>query len=342
MSRRLGDWMRETSREGIYEDIHESKPLVDYGIWDSAVNEEQQIDQKLDRAAEQLESVANALVGDDLEAMQKAMEQLDRLLEREEVARALEERERREGAGASDRETTEEEEARRGPGEPNEQSTQQGAAGEEQQDSEQTGPGQSEAEREARAEQDEQPGSQPGGQQPSEQSQDEQTQSEQPGQSQQPGSPSDQGRPAGSRGQSPSNQNRAQPDASADGGWIGADQAMRDFIENGYTDWLDRLNDAESLLPQGTPVRTEVTRLRERIEMMRRDWRARALAPQFDLFLEYAAVPLAETAEDLQREIDRQLSAKEFLAVDEGDVPERYRARVADYFKRLSEAEGRP
>ena len=116
---------------------------------------------------------------------------------------------------------------------------------------------------------------------------------------------------------------------------------MRDFIENGYTDWLDRLNDAESLLPQGSPVRTEVTRLRERIEMMRRDWRARALAPQFDLFLEYAAVPLAETAEDLQREIDRQLSAKEFLAVDEGDVPERYRARVAEYFKRLSEAEGR-
>lgn len=117
---------------------------------------------------------------------------------------------------------------------------------------------------------------------------------------------------------------------------------MRDFIERGYEDWLDELNDAESLLPQGTPVRTEVTRVRERIEMMRREWRARALAPQYDLFLEHTARPLAEAAEELQREIAKQLDAQEFLAVDEGQIPDRYRARVGEYFKRLSEAEGRP
>ena len=34
------------------------------------------------------------------------------------------------------------------------------------------------------------------------------------------------------------------------------------------------------------------------------------------------------------------MSKKEFLLVDEGDIPERYKERVSNYFKRLSDAEG--
>ena len=115
---------------------------------------------------------------------------------------------------------------------------------------------------------------------------------------------------------------------------------MRDFADRGYQDWLRDLRDAETLLPAGTQFRTEVTRIRERIEMFRRDWRARALAPQYDLFLEVVARPLEEAAARLQREIEKSLSKKEFLLVDEGDIPDRYKERVANYFKRLSDAEG--
>ena len=115
---------------------------------------------------------------------------------------------------------------------------------------------------------------------------------------------------------------------------------MRDFADSGYSDWLDDLRDAESLLPEGTEFRTEVTRIRERIEAMRREWRDRNLAPQYDLFLEVVARPLEDTAEMLQNEIEKNLSENEFHLADEGDIPERYKERVSTYFKRLSDAEG--
>jgi hypothetical protein len=323
MSRRLGDWMRETSREGIYEDIQETRPLVDYGIWDRALSEERKIGEKFDRAAEHLQSVADALVKNDLEGMQKALEHLDRLLQREEVARALESREPQAGPGAAEEPGAGEPAQSPGgaPQDQAEQATAGAGAGEEKQ--EQAGPAAGEAAQESQAPspgEGQRDGAEPGPQQGTQDGA-----AESAGGTRAPAAGSDQG---GARG--------------ADGSWPGVDVAMRDFIERGYEDWLNELNDAESLLPQGTPIRTNVTRLRERIEMMRREWRARALAPQFDLFLEHAAAPLAETAGELQREISRQLDAQEFLAVDEGSVPERYRERVADYFKRLSEAEGRP
>jgi hypothetical protein len=351
MSRRLGDWMRETSREGVYEDIRESKPLVEYGIWDAAVPEERKIGDKLQTAERSLQSVADSLVNTDLEGLQKALEHIDRLLQREEVARALAEQPRDAGAAASDRESPDEAESQAGT-RPDEESPGQGGGTEPDEESDFPGSGQSDGEREAPAtpgqpsarddQQTEPSGDRQGGGQPGssgDPSQDRQaTQSPQDGSQPSAGASQNGGRRAGLP--------RSVDNIGGGGGstrdWLGADDAMRNFIEVGYDDWLRELNDAESLLPQDSPIRTEVTRVRERIEMMRREWRARKLAPRFDLFLEFAAVPLAETADALQREIMRQLNAQEFLAVDEGEVPERYRERVAEYFKRLSEAEGRP
>ena len=82
-----------------------------------------------------------------------------------------------------------------------------------------------------------------------------------------------------------------------------------------------------------------VTRIREDIEAIRRQYRDRQILPKRDLFLQKIARPLAETADRLQSEIERMLDEKEFVLVDEGDIPERYRERVATYFKNLSEAE---
>lgn len=347
MSRKLGDWMRQTSKDGIYEDIEETKPLVEYGIWDSALREERKIAQKFDNAAEKLNDVANSLVEDDLEGMQQALEHLDRLLNREEVARALQQQDDQNGAQAPSDNGDQE---KMGPGgrPDQEQEDQSGAGGKtsEQEgqekmaqsgqkpedDSEREGLGRvteenqpsDEQQRMQVAQQDRQPGPGQGSQQePSERAQSQS--GSQDGRNQQ-----GQSRPNG------------QPQSGRPGATDGAfnrDRAMRDFAQNGYQDWLEELRNAEALLPKGTPIRTQVTRLRERVERMREDWRARALAPQFDLFLEFAARPLADTAEDLQREIQKRLGEQEFLLTDEGDIPERYRDQVAEYFKRLSEAE---
>lgn len=114
---------------------------------------------------------------------------------------------------------------------------------------------------------------------------------------------------------------------------------MDEFVNQDYAEWVDRLRNAESLLPEDSEFRRDLTRLREQIETMRRAWRERQRLPQYDLFLEVVAQPLAETADGIQREIEKLLDEKEFVLADEGDIPERYRERVADYFRELSESE---
>ena len=109
----------------------------------------------------------------------------------------------------------------------------------------------------------------------------------------------------------------------------------RIFVEEGYREWVDRLRDAEALLPQDSPQRNRLTRIREDVQGMRREWRERSLAPGFELYLERAVNPLQEVAAELQREIERKMGENEFLLVDEGDIPERYKKQVAEYFKQF-------
>jgi hypothetical protein len=49
-SRRLNDWLRETSRDAIYEDIERGKNLVRRGIWEAAERHEQKVLEKLEDA----------------------------------------------------------------------------------------------------------------------------------------------------------------------------------------------------------------------------------------------------------------------------------------------------
>lgn len=292
MSNKLGDWLRETSREGLLEDIEESQPFIEYGIWDTAVREERSIARKFDAAAERLRQVAENLVDDDLEAMQQALERMDNLLDREEVTGASGEESENGGRGEARAEEGEGEEGQV-PGEGDETRG-----------------------RVARAEE--------GGESGMAQSDSGQEGEQSSGES---GQPQDGSQNQDQRG-------------SATGGAFDSRRAMRNFADSGYRDWIDDLRDAETLLPEGTDLRTEVTRIRERVERIRREWRARALAPQYDLFLEMVARPLQDVAEMLQREIEKTLNEKEFLLTDEGDIPERYKDRVSKYFKSLSAAEG--
>lgn len=81
MSRKLGDWLRKTSADGIFEDMKESEPMVRYGVWESAEQKEKGIGEKLDRANERLKAVADAMTRDDLEAMRKALAELEKTLD---------------------------------------------------------------------------------------------------------------------------------------------------------------------------------------------------------------------------------------------------------------------
>ncbi|MFP6585039.1 MAG: hypothetical protein VCD00_21085 [Candidatus Hydrogenedentota bacterium] len=324
MSRKLGDWLRETSKEGILEDIEDSGEFVRYDIWESAIAEELDIAERLNNAQEKLARVANAITDDDLEGMQKALGHLDELLESEEMqmTQAGEQGE----SGAQGQQPGEQSEQGQGqqPGEESQEGQGQG-----QSESGQTGqqPGQGEQPGEQGQEgQSGQPGQQPGegqGQQPG----------EQPGQGSSPtaGQPNQQGGQQNSRG--------GNPDGGAARGGGGQDDMMRNFAQDQYRNWIQELRDAESLLPEKSPVRGQITRIREDIEAIRREWKNRKRPPQFDLFLKVAARPLEQAADQLQNEIEKELGEKEFVMVDDGDIPERYQGHVAQYFKGLSEAE---
>ncbi|MDX9755076.1 MAG: hypothetical protein RBU29_14015, partial [bacterium] len=81
-SRLLNDWLRETSQRGIAEDMRRERslPAIHYGAWDSAREIEETIQRKLQDSAHALEPIAEALIGSDLEGMQKAYAAMQRLL----------------------------------------------------------------------------------------------------------------------------------------------------------------------------------------------------------------------------------------------------------------------
>jgi hypothetical protein len=76
MSQNLGDWLRATSREGIYEEMVEGERFMQEGLWASASEHEKGVQEKLDAAAERLNAVAGDLVRDDLDAMERALQRV--------------------------------------------------------------------------------------------------------------------------------------------------------------------------------------------------------------------------------------------------------------------------
>lgn len=306
MSRKLGDWLRETAGEGILEDIEESQDLVRYDIWESALDEELAIAEKIGDVKDKLAEVAGAVANDELEGMQKALAYLDDLMESEAMraARAGEEGENQEARarGASGEEGDEE-----GRGSGSGEGEEEGGSGEEGQEGEQGQQGQGSGEGQ-------------GGEQ----------------RAQQPGSEGQEGTQSGSP-QGGSDFGGNQNGGASNGG--GYDLLMEDFAQQQYRTWLEELRNAEALLPGDSPTRERVRRIRESVESMRRDWRNRARLPEFEMFLEVTARPLIDATAQLQREIQKELDENEFVLVDGGDIPERYKGRVAQYFKDLSEAE---
>ncbi|PCJ62675.1 MAG: hypothetical protein COA73_06225 [Candidatus Hydrogenedentota bacterium] len=334
MARNLGDWLRETSREGILEDMQESLPLIKYDIWETAALQEMGITEKMDEALQKLAAVQDSLVEDELSGMQKALGHLDTLMdsdEMRELAQAMGGSENEEGQQSGEQGDGEQQ-----GGQPDPNGEQQGLSPDEngelqrmaqQQSGGQAGeqgqqPSELQGEESGQSGSGQQPGQEPGQQQGEESGQQQGQQSG--GQPNPTGSPSQSNSSNGGSG-NPNNLDRG--------------DMMRQFASGGYRQWLQELRDAEALLPENSPVREQIRDVREEVEAIRRDWKARALAPRFDLFLKVAGQPLVEAADRLQREIEKKMDEKEFVLTDEGEVPERYKERVAEYFKGLSEAE---
>jgi len=214
MAQKLNDWLRETSREGIFEDMQAGERLVRLGAWRASETHERAVAEKLNQAAEKLDGVAQLLVNDDLEALERAQERLEAVMGGE------------------------------------------------------------------------------GG------------------------------------------------DGDGRFGWGPQDpDALRRFAEGGFRDWMDRLREAESLLPADLGVRQRLTGVREDLAGIGRDYYRKGAVPQYDLIFERAIKPLTLSAEELSVLISERKGDYGLSAGKADEIPEQYRARVAEYFKALTENE---
>ena len=206
MSQKLNDWLRETSRAGIFEEMQAGERLVWLGAWDASAERERAVADQLDRAAEALDEVAQFLVRDDLEALERAKERLE----------------------------------------------------------------------------------------------------------------------------------AAMPPSGERFGWGPRTlEDRRRFAEGGFRDWMDRVREAEALLPDDLGIRQRLTGIREDLAGIGRDYHRDGVLPQYDLIFDRAIKPLTLSVEELS-DLIREREA-DFAAGKTDEIPEQYRARVAEYFKALTE-----
>ena len=196
MAQKLNDWLRETSREGIFEEMQAGERLVWLGAWGASADHERAVADRLDRAAEALDEVAQFTVRDDLEALERAKERLE----------------------------------------------------------------------------------------------------------------------------------AAMPPSGERFGWGPRTlEDRRRFAEGGFRDWMDRVREAESLLPDDLGIRQRLTGIREDLAGIGRDYHRDGVLPQYDLIFDRAIKPLTLSVEELS-DLIRARKA-DFAAGKTDEIPEQYRAR---------------
>ncbi len=134
-------------------------------------------------------------------------------------------------------------------------------------------------------------------------------------------------------------------DARGGGGWRQwlaprTDEEMREFWGREALEWSGALRDAQALLPSGAEARDRLARIEDELNRMRRQAREEGDGgPRFDLLQELVGYPLGTAAAWLERKIEEESGRQAFALTGEEDVPDRYRERVAEYYRQLAEAE---
>jgi hypothetical protein len=328
MSRKLGEWIRDTGGRGIQEAIEQSEPLIRFGVWNAALAQEESVREQLAQAAENLDDVARFGIDSELEALQMALERL----------RSLDTPASSTLAAALNPRGQQGQQGEQGQGQQGEQGQgQQGEQGQGQQGQGEQGQGEQGQGQQGQGQQGQ--GQQGQGQQ---------------GQGQQGQGQQGQGQQGGGRGQNgganPQRGGASGPggfDRGFDGGVEGGrwdvpgsgPDGIRQFVESDYRRWTDALRDAEDLLPEDNPTRARIGDIRNEVDAMRRAWLRNQTVPDQPFFAQAVMNPMNLADAELREQIERRLNESEYKLTDEAEVPAQYAEKVADYFKALSELE---
>lgn len=366
----LNERMKQT-----IEEAEQTEPLLTERLYDAARNlQTQNVDRALDAAGRSLqrglmqdaqqveriagkgitqlregvEKAAEAVLGDEAEALRRAREELKNLsqeLNREIARNAPSEASqlpRSEQAG---------ERGRQGEGEPNNERDPNGESkpgerpqgqqrpGENQNGERQPGQqpnGQQPGERQPQEGQ--QPGQQRGrGQRPSEQQSNE-SQRGQPANGQQPGQQPNGQQPGQQQGNQPQRGQQRLTDNNQPGGpQQSAGGANREFAPisgEDFLNWSDRLRDVEEMVDD-PELRAEAARIRDQARAIRAELKRHSKEPNWGLVRVNVAEPLVELSNRVSDELLRRNSKQAIVPLDRDPVPPKYSEKTRRYYERL-------
>jgi len=345
LSRKLGDWARRTSRTGVVEEMEESIPWVDWGIWDAVQNSENQVQRKLDVAAESLEALERYLPGDPEDDVARALDMLRGLEPADTSPPGEEESGQASADGDESQSASEQSGAADGEAEgPGEAEAPPGSAG--------SPDGSSDGAQAARpAESNRGQAGAPASSAPGEGSQDGAPQGEEGLEGSSGGTganedeslaanvPADGEAPSGAPGEGAENGPRGTGGGmqSADTSAGGGIRALDEFFGRDASNWRPALRDAAALLPRASEVRGDLEQVEMEIGRMQRAFKNEKKLPDVAEFEQVIRRPLMDSIATLEALIQARESGEQPWLEDEGEVPGQYVDRVAEYFRLLSE-----
>ena len=322
LSRKLGDWARQTSRAGVVEDMEDGMRWLDNGFWEALEDAEGQVKRKLDDAADSLEQLRRFVPGEADDDLERALAMLTEL----------------EGMGMpAGAEAGKDGEAA---GQPDENGPQ--AAG---QPGEGSQPGsESEASQQAGQSPGAQPGDRPGAGAdggPDEPAQVAARPGEQPGGDGQGNSPPEAGGEPGA--QSGSQAQGAAPGGMTSGSQEGLGSGSLDGFRGGdFRNQRQVLRDASSLLPQESEIRTSLEQVEMDLGQYEREYNKSQQLPPVEEFEQVVRRPLMESIATLDELVRAKAARDAQWLEDEGTIPSQYVDRVAEYFRALAEQPASP
>jgi hypothetical protein len=305
LSQQLYDLVRQNNQEDISKALDGSAELLRRGFVQQAAPFEQRARQGIEGIQRGVERAAEAVLGDETEALRLAKRELDDLGRQLDSELAANEPAPAAAAPAPEGSTRAAQQA-----EPGQQAGEQ---------------------------------SQPGGQGSRDQARDRPTAAAgaQPGNGREQPQPGAQNRGGGGADDARSAARRmlAGETGRTDGGSEGGSaRAAGPLTGSGFIDWSDRLRDVEEMLDE-PGLRGEVARVRDRARVVRTEYRRHGEKPDWAVVRLQIAAPLAEVRSRVAEELARRQSKDGLVPLDRDPVPPRFSELVRRYYERLGKSD---
>lgn len=114
----------------------------------------------------------------------------------------------------------------------------------------------------------------------------------------------------------------------------GSSEPVAPIAGNDFLDWSDRLRDVEEMVDD-PELRASAARIRDQARSIRADLKRHSTSPNWKLVRVNVAEPLAELANRVADELVRRNSKQAIVPLDRDPVPPRYSEKTRRYYERL-------